>query len=107
MFNRQKLYPGIVITLMCLLFIAVTGCSTNTTPQEYADNPIAQRETLTQISTIGALLDGVYDGVVTFGTLRQYGDFGIGTFEGLDGEMVGFEGSFLSGEGRWYCLSCV
>ena len=94
MFNRQKLYPGIVITLMCLLFMAVTGCSTSTTPQKYADNPIAQRETLTQISTIGALLDGVYDGVVTFGTLRQYGDFGIGTFEGLDGEMVGFEGSF-------------
>jgi len=41
-----------------------------------------------------AILSGVYDGVLTYGALREYGDFGIGTFAGLDGEMVGLNGDF-------------
>jgi acetolactate decarboxylase len=53
-----------------------------------------QRETLTQVSTIDAILNGVYDGVIDFKTLKTYGDFGIGTFEGLDGEMLAYEGDF-------------
>jgi acetolactate decarboxylase len=46
------------------------------------------------VSTIEALLAGVYDGAVTFGELAEHGDFGIGTFHGLDGEMVGLDGRF-------------
>jgi hypothetical protein len=49
------------------------------------------QETLTQVSTIGALINRVYDGVISYGELKKYGDFGIGTFEGLDGEMVALE----------------
>jgi acetolactate decarboxylase len=94
MFSRQKVYPLIIISSLCLLFTTVTGCSISTIPAEYAENPIAQRETLVQVSTIGAILNGVYDGVVDFATLKDYGDFGIGTFEGLDGEMIGFNGNF-------------
>jgi len=93
-FSRQKVYLGIIISSLCLLFTTVTGCSISTGLAEYADNPIAQRETLVQISTIDAILNGVYDGVVDFATLKGYGDFGIGTFEGLDGEMIGFDGNF-------------
>ena len=44
--------------------------------------------TLTQISTIDALLAGRYDGQMRCGDLAAYGDFGTGTFDGLDGEMV-------------------
>lgn len=94
MLSRQKAYSGIIISLLCLIFAAMTGCSTNVIPTEYASNPIAQKETLVQISTIDAILSGIYDGVVDFATLKNYGDFGIGTFEGLDGEMVGFDGNF-------------
>lgn len=46
------------------------------------------KETVTQVSTIDALLLGVYDGQVSVGELKKYGDFGIGTFNTLDGEMV-------------------
>src|SRR6201996_8746164 len=45
-----------------------------------------------QTSTMGALLDGVYDGDVTIRDLLQHGDFGLGTFNGLDGEMLVLDG---------------
>jgi len=45
-------------------------------------------DVLSQVSTIDALLDGVYDGTVTCGELKQLGDFGIGTFDALEGEMI-------------------
>lgn len=45
-----------------------------------------------QVSTLNAILQGAYDGVVTYGHLRQHGDFGLGTFNGLDGEMVMVDG---------------
>jgi acetolactate decarboxylase len=41
---------------------------------------------------IDGLLAGVYDGDLTVGMLRQHGDFGIGTFNALDGEMVVHDG---------------
>jgi acetolactate decarboxylase len=52
----------------------------------------AQKDTLFQVSTIDALLQGLYDGVVTIGELKQHGDFGIGTFNAVDGEMVVLDG---------------
>jgi acetolactate decarboxylase len=58
-----------------------------------------------QNSTIDALLDGNYDGdEVTFAELRRHGDFGLGTFDALDGEMVGFDGRFyqVRSDGRAY-----
>jgi acetolactate decarboxylase len=48
-----------------------------------------------QTSTIDALLDGAYDGEVTFGQLRDHGDFGLGTFEACDGEMIAVDGEFF------------
>jgi acetolactate decarboxylase len=56
---------------------------------EYLDN---SRDRLYQVSTSSALVEGVCDGAVEIGTLRKYGDLGIGTFEQLDGEMVVVDG---------------
>jgi len=47
-----------------------------------------------QISTINALLEGVYDGDMTYAQLRKHGNFGLGTFNALDGEMIAFDGMF-------------
>ena len=57
-----------------------------------------------QVSTINALLEGVYEGDTTFEALREYGDFGIGTFNHLDGEMQAVDGEFyqLKSDGRAY-----
>jgi acetolactate decarboxylase len=48
--------------------------------------------TLYQRSTIGALLAGIFDGDETVGELLKHGDFGLGTFNALDGEMVVLDG---------------
>jgi acetolactate decarboxylase len=50
---------------------------------------------LFQASTIGALLDGSYDGDLTFAELGECGDLGLGTLNGLDGEMIAIDGEFL------------
>jgi len=55
---------------------------------------VLQRETLFQVSTLDALLAGLYDGLIDFGSLSSRGDFGIGTFDRLDGEMIGCDGFF-------------
>lgn len=49
---------------------------------------------LFQVSTLDALLQGIYGASMTLGDLRRHGDFGLGTYEGLDGEMVLLDGHF-------------
>jgi acetolactate decarboxylase len=49
--------------------------------------------TLFQVSTSGALVQGVYERAVSSNLLLNYGDFGLGTFENLDGEMVVLDGA--------------
>lgn len=52
----------------------------------------ADREVLYQVSTLDALLAGVYDRAIAVGDLRAHGDTGLGCFEALDGEMVVLDG---------------
>jgi len=59
-----------------------------------ADSLQVDHATLFQVSTAGALVQGVLGGAVSVGTLRQHGDFGLGTFVDLDGEMVVLDGAF-------------
>ncbi|MCH6198144.1 acetolactate decarboxylase [Aquiflexum sp. LQ15W] len=53
------------------------------TPKE-----LNQEGILFQVSVIDALLQGLYDGVYPVGKMMEKGDFGIGTFHALDGEMI-------------------
>ena len=50
--------------------------------------PSPWRETMTQVSTYEALQGGRYQGQVAVSNLLVYGDVGLGTFDGLDGELV-------------------
>jgi len=51
-------------------------------------------DTLFQVSTIDALMQGVFDGFYSFNDLMAQGDFGIGTFDALDGEMIALDGEY-------------
>src|SRR4029453_15490883 len=48
-----------------------------------------------QTSTLDALFDGGFDGDLTFSELAEHGDLGLGTLNGLDGEMLALDGRFL------------
>lgn len=48
--------------------------------------------TLFQVSTSAALVEGLYQGAVKVSQLLGHGDFGLGTFIDLDGEMVVLDG---------------
>jgi len=64
----------------------------------FVSNAFAQKDqfvaasSLMQFSIIDALLAGEYDGVYRLGNLLKHGDFGIGTFDKLDGEMIVLDG---------------
>ena len=51
------------------------------------------QHTLFQVSTSGALVQGIYERAVSSSFLLNHGDFGLGTFENLDGEMVVLDGA--------------
>jgi acetolactate decarboxylase len=53
---------------------------------------------LFQASTIGALLDGAFEGDLTFAELAEHGDLGLGTLNRLDGEMIAIDGEFFDAD---------
>jgi acetolactate decarboxylase len=55
---------------------------------------VVDRETVYQVATLTNLFQGGYDGIVSSQSLSRIGDVGIGTYEGLNGEMVFLDGVF-------------
>ncbi len=51
-----------------------------------------EHHTLYQVSTSTALVQGVYQGCVNVGTIKTHGDFGLGTYDALDGEGLMLDG---------------
>lgn len=59
---------------------------------------------VTQVATIDSLLVGVFDGSMSLGELKEHGNFGIGTFDKLDGEMLLLDGTVyqVKADGKIY-----
>jgi len=57
-------------------------------------SPARAGDMLVQVSTIDALIKGIFDGGVSIGELKKSGDSGIGTLDNLDGEMIAIDGKF-------------
>ena len=66
-------------------------------------HPEHEPHVLFQASTIGALLEGAFEGDVTFDELAEHGDLGLGTLNGLDGEMIAIDGGFYRADVDGYC----
>lgn len=58
-----------------------------------------EHHSMFQVSTSGALIEGLYQGAMTVGALRRHGDTGLGTFEELDGEMILVDGHCYQARG--------
>jgi len=85
--SKGEIMKVISYLWLVVFFVIVVAISGYSSVQE-------KKDVLFQASTVNALLEGVYDGEMTYEQLKRYGDFGLGTFNGLDGEMIGLEGKF-------------
>ena len=65
-----------------LVALSLTSC----TPDRPGPGPEPDR--ITQVSVINALMLGRYDGVMPIPELLRHGDFGVGTLDHLDGELI-------------------
>jgi acetolactate decarboxylase len=70
-----------------LLALTTSGCMT-ASPKGH------EHGVVTQVSTYDALGLGLYDGVTSLESLRPYGDFGLGTLHGWNGEIVLLDGKY-------------
>lgn len=59
-----------------------------------------EKNILYQVSLLQALTLGHYEGVLPVGEIRKHGDFGLGTFHGLDGEMIFLDGVLYRADGK-------
>jgi acetolactate decarboxylase len=73
-----------------LILIISTLCCVN----QIKNNNLENKDILYQYSTIEALLEGIYEGDMTFGELKSHGNYGLGTLNSLDGEMIQVNGKF-------------
>jgi alpha-acetolactate decarboxylase len=89
------------IILLIFLSIVAGGCISEENEGIGATDPAAgidskssnsETDTIYQFSIIDALLEGVYDGEISCAQLKEKGDFGLGTFDNLDGEMLELNG---------------
>ncbi len=77
---------AVLLWLPLALGVLLYGCGSS------PERPVEDDDVLFQAATLDALLQGIYDGGITFAELKEHGDFGLGTFEALDGEMVAVDG---------------
>ncbi len=84
-----------IFTIMAIALISSTALYTiqlfqpPNTPQNNAD-----RDTLYQIAAFNTFANGSFQGFMPYSEIAKHGDFGIGTLDGLDGEMIAINGIF-------------
>ncbi len=74
--------------LLLLVGIIVTACGVSSD-----EDDASSEDELYQISTLAALSAGGYDGLITMDELLGHGDFGLGTFDKLNGELLVLDGT--------------
>ena len=83
--------PKVVILILGSALVFLAGYFAGWTA--LTPSPPADQDLLYQVSTYTALAGGGYDPVEPVGALMKNGDLGLGTFTGLDGEMVVVDGT--------------
>ena len=78
--------------LLLLLLIPLASCRPPAPAPSATPPPAPAPNRLTQISLINALMLGQYDGVLPIPDLLRLGDFGVGTLDHLDGELIVLDG---------------
>ncbi|MDW5562413.1 MAG: acetolactate decarboxylase [Methanomassiliicoccus sp.] len=77
----------LAMALVIIVAIVIVGAGLFTLA-----SPPQERDTLYQIGSLDDLVDGRLDGTASVGSMLDHGDIGLGTFNGLDGEMIVIDG---------------
>lgn len=85
----KKLLSSLVISLLALSTICFVSCDKENASVTEPETP---RDVMFQVVHLQSLLDGNYDGVYPISNLKKYGDFGLGTFDKINGEMIVLDG---------------
>lgn len=78
--------------LACVSFI--TACQTAPGNNNNISENNLQKHTdaVYQVALLQSLMQGEYDGIISVKDLKRYGNFGIGTFDGVNGELIALDG---------------
>jgi acetolactate decarboxylase len=85
--KRLALWAVLVIAILAVASVYVVW-------QAQPSTSVADKKTLYQVSAFNTFSAGAFAGYVSYGELAKHGDFGIGTFDGLNGEMLALDGKF-------------
>lgn len=80
-------------TILALILIVLIGGAAVFGYRSFSDSD-GEDGQMFQVSTLGSLNEGNFEGVMSYGDLKEHGDFGLGTFDALDGEMVAVDGDY-------------
>ncbi|MEW6666271.1 MAG: acetolactate decarboxylase [Thermodesulfobacteriota bacterium] len=67
----------------------------------------ARSDSLYLCAPVNALVEGIYEEKIPLSEIKKHGDFGLGTFNHLDGEMVLLDGQVyqICGNGQVNCIT--
>ena len=90
------------VLLAAMMIASFAGCNqqnstesskTETSAPSVSKDSISKdTETIYQVALLQSLTQGYYDGIIKVSELKGHGDTGIGTFEGVNGEMIVIDG---------------
>lgn len=98
------------MTILVVALVAAAGITAAVGISTHGNGDSKDTDTLYQVSLLQGLMLGDYDGSVTVGELKQHGAVGIGTFDGLNGELIMLDGVVYRaavGEGDTCAVSVV
>ncbi len=77
--------------------LALAGCS-EPTATDGSPAPDSQSSSnaslLYEVGTLASFVEGNYAGQWDYTQVKSHGDFGLGTFDGIDGEMIAVDGAY-------------
>ncbi len=78
------------VLLAAAMLLSLSACAQQ--PAQTPAAPVQDTETVYQVALLQSLTQGYYDGIINVSDLKTHGDIGIGTFEGVNGEMIVLDG---------------
>jgi acetolactate decarboxylase len=91
----MKKQKRLAAAALALAMVCLSGCGTGAAKETSS----ADHATLFQVALLQNLTQGDYAGSVDAKTLKQRGDTGIGTFDGLNGELIMVDGTIYRAAG--------